>query len=173
PGSKAGAGLTSPEPMSNVVASTPARWIGLPALSFGSADVMRADLTSMGSQSGCFDRSNAATPAMCGAAIDVPDSLSHRLPEWFSGDTAATTLTPGAMMSGLPRSPRLNSDGPADEKPATCGASTLVVTLAENDAVGLPVEWMYDLIARPCVLLTCTVGTKWKSASSSCAALTL
>src|SRR5262249_541783 len=48
-----------------------------------------------------------------------------------------------------------------------------VVMLADNDAVGLAVDAMYDLIARPSVLLMCTDGTKWKSASSSCASVTL
>src|SRR5262245_12246237 len=159
--------------MSNVVASTPARWMGPPSLFVGLAVVMSADLMSMTDQAGFFDLSSAATPAMCGVAIEVPDSLSHRLPEWFSGETAATMLTPGAMMSGLPRFSLLNSDGPAEEKPATSGAVTRSVTLAANDAVGFAVEWMYDLIARPSVLLMCTDGTKWKSASSSCASVTL
>src|SRR5436305_14177032 len=122
--------------MSNGVASAPPRWIGLPALSNGLAVVMRADLISIGSQSGCLDMSSAATPAMCGVDIEVPDSTSHKLPAWFCGDTAATTATPGAMMSGLPRSPPLKSDGPADENPATVGASTFNTMAAANDADG-------------------------------------
>src|SRR5262249_58203305 len=117
-------------------------WIGFLLLSNGLAVVMSADFTSIGDQVGCADMSSAATPAMCGVAIDVPDSLSHRLPAWFSGETAATMLTPGAMMSGLPRSPPLNRDGPADEKPATTGASTLTGTPAPSEAVGFAVPWM-------------------------------
>ena len=100
--------------------------------------VISADLTSIGDQSGCLEMSSAATPAMCGVAIDVPDSLSHRLPAWFSGETAATMSTPGAMMSGLPRSPPLKSDGPRDEKPATTGAS----------GVGTPVVGVIEAVAE-------------------------
>src|SRR5699024_10137667 len=138
PGSNAGPGLTSPEPMSNGFALPAAPWIGLPRLSSGLAVVIIADLTSIGDQSGCFDMSSAATPAMCGVAIDVPDSLSHRLPAWFCGETAATMSTPGAMMSGLPRSPPLKSDGPRDEKPATTGAS----------GVGAPVVGVSEAVAE-------------------------
>src|SRR5262249_48199610 len=155
------------------VALAPARWIGLPSLSNGLAVVMIADLTSIGDQSGCLDMSRAATPAMCGVACDVPDSLSHKLPAWFCGETAATMSTPGAMMSGLPRSPPLKSDGPTEENPASTGASARVATPAPSAAVGFAVEWMYDLIARPSVLLMWTVGTKWKSSSNSCASLAL
>src|ERR1700749_382586 len=155
--------------MSNGVALPAAAWIGLPSLSSGLAVVISADLTSIGDQSGCFDMSRAATPAMCGVGIDVPDSLSHRLPEWFCGETAATMSTPGARMSGLPRSPPLKSDGPRDEKPATTGASTFTgVLVSLSDAVGFAVEWMYALTFRPSVLLMWAVGTKWKSASNSC-----
>src|SRR6478752_5311055 len=93
--------------------------------------------------------SSAATPAMCGVAIDVPDSLSHRLPAWFCGETAATMSTPGAMMSGLPRSPPLKSDGPRDEKLATIGASGVGAVVGVSEAVGLAVPEIYDLIARP------------------------
>src|SRR5262249_60572676 len=110
---------------------------------------------------------------VCGGRLGGADPAPEGLRRGSPGDPGAAPLPPGARMPGWRGSPPLNSDGPADEKPATCGASTRVVTLADSDAVGATVEWMYDLIARPCVLLTCTVGTKWKSASSSCASLTL
>ena len=45
---------------------------------------------------------------MCGLAIEVPLLVSHRLPKWLGGPVAATTSTPGAMMSGLSRSPPLD-----------------------------------------------------------------
>ena len=53
------------------------------------------------------------------------------------GATAAMTLTPGAVMSGLSRSPPPAIAGPYDEKPAIVGASTGEVSIAEIDAVGL------------------------------------
>src|SRR5262245_41111248 len=141
-------------------------WIGLPMLSIGLAVVIIADLTSIGDQSGCLAISSAAMPVMCGVAIEVPDSLSHRLPAWFAGETAATMSTPGAMMSGLPRSPPLKSDGPRDEKLATRGASGVgapetgwIAAVAEP-----PAEAMYALIAKPDVASRWAVGTKWKSA---------
>src|SRR3954452_17920331 len=162
--------------MSNGVAAPVAcAWIGLPMLSVGLAVVISADLTSIGDQSGCLAISSAAMPVMCGVAIEVPDSLSHRLPEWFAGETAATMSTPGAMMSGLPRSPPLKSDGPRDEKSATTGASGVgAPTTGLSAAVAeLPAETMYDLIARPFVLLICEVGTKWKSATDDCPSVAL
>src|SRR5262249_25160394 len=136
--------------MSNGVALPPPAWIGLPMLSVVLAVVIIADLTSIGVQSGCLEISRAAMPVMCGVAIEVPDSASHRLPAWFSGETAATMSTPGAMMSGLPRLPVLKSDGPRDENAATVGASGVAVpVMALSDAVGVAVPAMYDLIARP------------------------
>src|SRR5215471_4210268 len=146
--------------MSNGVA-LPVAWIGLPMLSVVLAVVIIADLTSIGDQSGCLEIRSAAMPAMCGVAIDVPDSASHRLPAWFSGETAATMSTPGAMMSGLPRLPPLKSDGPRDENAATTGASGVgAPETGTSDAVAeLPAEAMYALIARPFVLLMWSVGT--------------
>ncbi len=85
-----------------------------------------ADFTHIGLQSGCLLRISAATPAMCGVAIEVPDSASYRLPLWFAGETAAMTSTPGAMMSGLSRPPPLDFDGPRLENDATAGASTVI-----------------------------------------------
>src|SRR4029078_10309704 len=154
--------------MSNVVAF-PVAWIGLPMLSSALSVVVLAYLTSIGDESGCLAISSAAMPVMCGVAIEVPDSLSHRLPAWFSGETAATMSTPGAMMSGLPRSPPLKSDGPRDENPATTGASGVGApeTGASEAVAAAPAEAMYALMARPFVLLMWSVGTKWKSASNS------
>src|SRR5690242_14910004 len=94
-----------------------------------------ADLTSIGDQSGCFAMSRAARPAMCGLDIEVPDSASYRLPLSATGDTAAITSTPGAVMSGLSRSPPPARAGPLDENAAIAGASTWTWVDADRLAV--------------------------------------
>src|SRR5258708_7274816 len=128
---------------------------------------MMADLTHIGDQSGCLLMMSAAIPAMCGVAIEVPDSLSYSRLLWFFGETAAITFTPGAMMSGFKRSPPLDRAGPRLEKPATAGASTLVSVPALSDAVApAPADAAYALTAVPVGVSTAAVGTEWKSASS-------
>src|SRR2546421_6109272 len=136
PGSNAGAGVRCPAPKSSGVALAPARWIGLPSLSSWLAVVMMADLMAIGDQVGCLLLMSAATPEMCGVAMEVPDSTSNAWPLWPGGATAARTSTPGALMSGLSRSPPLLRDGPADEKSAITGASTLIWVVTESAAVG-------------------------------------
>ena len=126
--------------------------------------VIIADRTAVGDQVGFLLRIRAAIPAMCGVAIEVPDSRSHRLPSWFAGETAASTSTPGAMMSGFSRSPPLLGDGPREENAATAGASALTCTPADSAPVGPAVPAMYALIAAPAAWSTWIDGTKWKSA---------
>src|SRR5262245_61145100 len=109
--------------------------IGLPALSVWLAVVIIADLTAIGDQPGFLPMSNAARPAMCGLGIEVPDSASYRLPLSATGDTAAITSTPGAVMSGLSRSPPPARAGPLDENAAMAGASTL--TCVEDDRLAV------------------------------------
>src|SRR5439155_4114438 len=108
-----------------------------------------ADLTHIGDQSGCLLSSSAPRPAMWSVAVDVPDSVSNRLPRWPAGETAATTSLPGAMRSGLSRSPPLSTDGPRLEKSATVGASCETRTPADSAAVGLAVPATYALMACP------------------------
>src|SRR4029453_18175066 len=100
----------------------------------------------------------------CGLDIDVPEIASYRLPLWPTGETAATTSTPGAVTSGLSRSPLPAMAKPLDENAAISGARAETVTDAACDAVGVAVPAMYALIAAPSVGPRCTVGTKWKSA---------
>jgi hypothetical protein len=97
---------------------------------------------------------------MCGLDIDVPEYASKLRPWLPGGATAATTSTPGAVMSGLSRSPLPAMAGPADEKLAISGARTWVTVVAESDAVA-PAVAAYALIARPAALFTWTVGTWW------------
>src|SRR4030095_9958134 len=81
--------------------------------------VMSADLIIIGVHSGCRFLSSAANPATCGLDIDVP---LYRLKEKPAlggvGETAAMMSCPGAMMSGLSRSPPPAVNGPRDEKAA-------------------------------------------------------
>src|SRR5581483_4088408 len=96
---------------------------------------MMADLMTIGPQLGCLLFSSAARPATCGAAIDVPERASKSRPASLTGDMPAMTSTPGAVMSGLSRSPPPVSAGPKDEKLAIAGASTGEVSAALIDAV--------------------------------------
>src|SRR5262245_39043428 len=115
---------------------------------------MIADLTAIGDRDGFLLRISAAMPAMCGVAMEVPDSRSHSLPSWLAGDTAASTSTPGPMTSGLSRSPPLLGEGPREENEATPGACALTCTPADSAAVGLAVPAMYALTAAPTVWST-------------------
>src|SRR4029453_2469195 len=114
--------------------------------------------TVIGDQEGFLLISSAAMPAMCGAAIEVPLSVSHRLPAWLGGALAAVTSTPGARMSGLGRSPLLETEGARDENAATWGASMVTCCAADSDAVA-PAVAAYALMAAPATSSTCTVGT--------------
>ena len=99
------------------------------------AVVIIADLIAIGDQFGCLAMSSAAMPAMCGLDIEVPDSASYRLPLSATGETAAMTSTPGAVMSGFSRSPPPASAGPFDENAAMAGASTETCVDADRLAV--------------------------------------
>src|SRR5262245_39545672 len=100
---------------------------------------MIADLIIIGLHVGCLLRNNAARPATCGAAIEVPDKASKSRPASLTGDMPAMTSTPGAVMSGLSKSPLPTKAGPNDEKLAINGASTgdVSVTLMEAVAPGV------------------------------------
>lgn len=67
--------------------------------------VMIADFTTAGLQSGCADLRIAATAAICGQAIEVPDSSLKLNGPCFvdgdeTGDQDARMFTPGAATSG-------------------------------------------------------------------------
>src|SRR3954454_9438096 len=127
-----------------------------------------ADLTVIGDQSGCTPSMNAASPAMCGLAIEVPEYRSKSRPLFDGGATAARTLTPGAEMSGLMTSESLATAGPREENPAICGSGVgegHVVSPSWMAAVA-PVVAAYAMILSPESLSTCTVGKEWKSGSS-------
>src|SRR5688500_2116631 len=96
---------------------------------------MRADLIAIGDQVGCLALSSAAMPAMCGLDIEVPEAASYRVPLAPTGETAATTSTPGAVMSGFNRSPPPASAGPLDENAAIAGATTVSRTASVMLAV--------------------------------------
>ena len=122
---------------------------------------MSADWTADGDQPGCAARmSSAAMPAMCGLDMEVPDSPSYRLPWWPGGETPAMMSTPGAVMSGLIRSPPPATAGPAEENAAIAGARGTTCAASDRDAVGAAV-CRYALSAAPATSSTCTVGMKW------------
>jgi hypothetical protein len=126
---------------------------------------MSADLIHIGDQVGLAPRMSAATPAMCGLDIEVPELVLNRFPAWFGGATAAMTSTPGAVMSGFRTSPPPAIAGPREENAAISGARAVTVDDADSEAVA-PAVAAYALIASPAADCTCTVGTKWKSALS-------
>ena len=64
-------------------------------------------------QPGCACLTRAATPAVIGVAIEVPDSTSPPVPVPMP---AEVTLTPGAITSGLGAESGLR--GPPEEKEA-------------------------------------------------------
>ena len=75
---------------------------------------MITDLTCIGDHVGCACRTRAATPAVCGDAIDVPDMRIEPVPVPTSTDGMDT---PGAATSGFcALSPRR---GPLELKSAT------------------------------------------------------
>src|SRR6185312_7243322 len=121
---------------SGVALPAPIRLIGWPWLSVWPAVVMSADFTAFGDHVGLVCRSSAARPAMCGADIDVPLLKSKYDPAGLAiGGTAATTSTPGAVMSGFNRSPWLARLGPADENPITWGARCGLEITAVSEAL--------------------------------------
>src|SRR3954462_15780376 len=96
-------------------------------------EVMSADLISAGVHFGCAALTSAETPAACGLDIAVPAIAWKRLllgpfvgVVWSGcGVMPARTWIPGAVMSGLMKSPV----GPRDENDAITSAGV---------AVGLP-----------------------------------
>src|SRR5688500_6659804 len=82
---------------------------------------MMADLTAAGDHCGNLPRSSAPDPAICGAAMEVPDMNPNFSPLKPIGETADRTATPGAGTSGFSRSPPAARLGPRDENSAICG----------------------------------------------------
>src|SRR3954470_8210997 len=127
---------------------------------------MSADLISEGSQPGCCALSRAPMPAMCGAAIEVPDRKSQDRPWLNGGATAATTSLPGAATSGFRISPPVVVDGPREEKSVISGtlgaaASSAAVSGTILAVAAAPAEAMYALTAAPSVSVMCVDGTAW------------
>ena len=81
----------------------------------GSAVLTTALLTSSADQLGCACNASAATPAVCGAAIEVPDMIVPCVPLPMSVDRM---LTPGAATLGLRKESPLR--GPPEVKLAAC-----------------------------------------------------
>jgi len=80
---------------------------------------MIAALTCSFVQPGCACLINAATPATCGAAIEVPPIETPKFPLPIS---AAKMATPGAVISGF--SLESNPRGPRDENVAIVSAGS-------------------------------------------------
>src|SRR5512139_2168985 len=99
--------------------------MAVPLFRVWEAVVINADLIAAGDQVGYFCFKSAARPAMCGLDMEVPLRKSKLRPASL-GDMAARTSTPGAMMSGLSRSPPPASAGPREENEATSGATAPV-----------------------------------------------
>ncbi len=160
-------GCTSPAPYPNGFACEPESfWIGLPLVSLSVAVVIIADLIAIGDQVGCLLFSTAAIPAMCGVDIDVPLMNAYSPPAALNAVVAASTLVPGAMMSGLSRSPFPAGDGPRLEELATFGALTRTAVPGLIVAVGLVVPLTYALTAGAALSSRWTVGTECRSESS-------
>ncbi|ROP37471.1 hypothetical protein EDD40_2784 [Saccharothrix texasensis] len=96
----------------------PAPWSNAVSAGLFFADATSAALICAPVQSGCCWASTAAAPATCGVAMDVPDMDTYPSPAGVPTvpllDFAATTSTPGAVMSGLTapsptRGPRLEN----------------------------------------------------------------
>ena len=79
----------------------------------------RADFTCAGDQSGCAASRSAAEPVVCGVAIEVPWKNAYEgayVPSALIEKTLESTLTPGAVTSGLIRN--VYGVGPRLENPA-------------------------------------------------------
>ncbi|MCY1224223.1 hypothetical protein D9M72_363690 [compost metagenome] len=128
-----------------------------------------ADLTMAGDHVGCLLSTRAPNPAMCGAAMEVPDMKPNCAPLLPMVETPARTFTPGAEMSGFRRSPPEARLGPREEKPATWGAGgngSPVRSPLTRLTVSAGLAESLDFSSRLLGALTCTVGTTWLSASS-------
>src|SRR4029453_13944707 len=92
--------------------------------------VISADLIIIGDQFGCRFFSSAPRPATCGLDIDVPLSMSKSRPALFGGATEARMSWPGAIRSGLSKSPPPAREGPREENAAVNGAGALYTIVA-------------------------------------------
>src|SRR5215217_409426 len=128
-----------------------------------------ADLTAAGVHRGCLLNTSAPKPAMCGAAMEVPDIKPNCAPWLPIVETPARTFTPGAAMSGFSRSPPEARLGPREENPASCGAGaggSPVRSPLTRLTVNAGLASSLDLSSRLFGAFTCTVGSTWLSASS-------
>src|SRR5262245_21836483 len=95
----------------------PAPCSGTVSAGLALAEAISAALSTPGAQSGCSWARIAADPAMCGVAIEVPDSVVYASPGSPRNPSllfAAVMSTPGAVISGLTapspdRGPRLEN----------------------------------------------------------------
>ncbi len=108
----------------------PAPWSNALTPGVGLAVVASTDLSCAGVHSGCCCLSNAAAPATCGVAMDVPLNATCSP---FVPAAAATMPTPGAVTSGLrPLSPMR---GPLLEKYASESSRSTAPTDSAASAV--------------------------------------
>src|SRR5688500_15838116 len=120
PGSAAEFGRTCPAPWRKITSGCvlgPSR--------ISDAEVISADLMAIGDQSGCRSANRAARPATCGLDMEVPLRRLKSRPALPGGATAARMSCPGAITSGLSRSPPPALSGPREENEAVRGAGAL------------------------------------------------
>jgi hypothetical protein len=131
-GDRARSARMLPAPRSKIPAALPS---GLVTLC--SDDVMSADLTWPGVQSGCAAITSADTPAACGDDIEVPAIAWNSSPcgpvarSVDAGVWPARICTPGAVMSGFTNSPI----GPRELKPAITSPCAAADAPADHVAV--------------------------------------
>ena len=152
-----------PAPRSNTPAALPSA-----LTTCCSEEVISADFTCPGVQSGCAARTRAEMPVACGLDIEVPAIAWYSWPFGPAGMSTgvgvfpASTWTPGAVMSGLRKSPT----GPRELNPAitspVAGVNAPVAQVAVTPACAArkasssslgPSRWM--------------AGRKWLSVSVS------
>jgi hypothetical protein len=148
-------GLTCPAPWRKIT-----NGLVLGPSSTSVALVMSADLIIIGVQSECRFFRRAARPATCGLDIEVPLYRLKESPPFPGGATAARMSCPGAMTSGLSRSPPPAKSGPREEKSAVNGAGVVNTIVACAMRAVAPVPAAYVLTAARSVFERCTVGTK-------------
>src|SRR5262245_29361449 len=123
PGFDALLGLIWPAPWRKI------RFASEVASSTSYPEVISADLIIIGDQDGWRCIRSAATPATCGADMDVPLYKLKSSPGLPGGATEARMSWPGAITSGFNRSPPPAVNGPRDEKAAVNGAGSLKVNV--------------------------------------------
>src|SRR6266508_1197689 len=128
-----------------------------------SAVFTRADFTSAEDHPEWAANNNAAAPAVCGVAIDVPEKNAYDgsyVPSGLMANTLESTFTPGAVTSGLMRN--VYGVGPRLENPAR--KSAFEVTTSEI-VVPSTVIWAPSCAFRiaPSVMETIAAGIvgKW------------